>query len=119
MSTDSALVSVSTSHTEDITVVHVAGELDMSSIEALDAAVGAELAARPRGVVIDMREVRFCGSSGLRVLLQTREQANSRQMGLRVVATSPAVLHVLEISGLAALFELRDSVPTAVAELAA
>src|SRR3712207_8270473 len=51
----------------DIAVVHVAGEVDMYSVEPFGQAVHNELAARPAGVVINLLDVSFCGSSGLHV----------------------------------------------------
>lgn len=113
------VITVTTSHTAEIRIVHVAGEVDMSSVEPMETAVLQELAAQPRGMVIDLLDVNFCGSSGLRVLLQARQQADSAHIGLRVVANAPAVLRVLEISGMTVLFDVRDSVSEAMRELAA
>ncbi|MEV4315686.1 STAS domain-containing protein [Actinocrispum sp. NPDC049592] len=101
----------------NIVVVQVAGELDMSSVKPLETAVGHQLTTRPKGLVIDMRNVTFCRSSGLRVLLKARESAEDAHIGLRLVAVRPAVLRVLEISGLGSVFDVRESVPEAMKEL--
>src|SRR5689334_374851 len=100
------ILSVTTSHQARIAVVHVAGEVDMSSVEPLESAVRHELTARPPGLVMDLLDVVFWGSSGLRVLIQAREQAEPASTRLRVVATAPAVLRPLELSGLAELFDV-------------
>ncbi|MEV4313744.1 STAS domain-containing protein [Actinocrispum sp. NPDC049592] len=114
-----SIISVRTSHQAQIAVVHVAGEVDMSSVEPLESAVRHELTARPPGLVMDLLNVVFWGSSGLRVLIQARDQAESASTRLRVVATAPAVLRPLELSGLAELFDVRGSVSAAVRDLVA
>ncbi len=78
-----------------------------------------ELAAGPRGVVVDLRDVRFIGSSGLRVLVQAKARAEELGVGFRVVADHPAVLRTLEISGLSDYFPLHSELDEAVTSLTA
>ncbi|MCE7002536.1 STAS domain-containing protein [Kibdelosporangium philippinense] len=117
MSTD--IMTVSTSHDGGIAVVHVAGEVDMSSVAPFADAVRDALAERPTGLVIDLLEVTFCGSPGLHVLVEARDGATTSDIEMCVVAVKAPVLRPLDISGLTPLFHMRQSVPDAVKELAA
>jgi len=102
-----------------IAVVRVVGEIDMSSVEPFDRTVRQELAARPRGLVLDLLGVGFWGSSGIRTLVEARTRAESERIQIRLVATSPIVLRPLEICGLFPLFQVHDTVTEAVHELVA
>ncbi|MFD1049737.1 STAS domain-containing protein [Kibdelosporangium lantanae] len=109
---------VTASREGTIAVVRVVGEIDMSSVEPLDTAVRQELDAKPAGLVLDLLDVGFWGSSGIRTLLETRARTESGQTALRLVAQGPIVLRPLEICGLAPLFHVHETVPSAVRELA-
>jgi anti-anti-sigma factor len=45
--------------------VRISGELDMSSVDRLDAEVARVLAAAPRRLVVDVSDVRFADSSAI------------------------------------------------------
>ncbi|GAB3891910.1 hypothetical protein GCM10029964_065860 [Kibdelosporangium lantanae] len=86
---------VTASREGTIAVVRVVGEIDMSSVEPLDTAVRQELDAKPAGLVLDLLDVGFWGSSGIRTLLETRARTESGQTALRLVAQGPIVLRPL------------------------
>jgi anti-sigma B factor antagonist len=113
------IITVDTVHVDDVVVVGVAGELDMASAEELELAIRRELLARPKGLVIDLLGVRFCGSAGLHVLILARQETQSVRTRLRLVVAGAEVVRPLEISGLAQLFRIHRSVSEALASLAA
>jgi anti-anti-sigma factor len=85
--------------TGDVSVVSVVGELDLSNAEQ----VAAELKAVRDGarvVMLDLRELRFIDTSGLRLVFEERERAGAG--GYRfVVARGPGVVQRLfEVAGL-------------------
>ena len=80
-------------------VVHLAGELDL----AVRADVGHRLAGVFTGVaadkvVIDLREVSFCDSSGLGALLDARQAAADAGVALVLRDVPPAVDRLLELT---------------------
>lgn len=77
--------------------LQLAGELDAHTAPALQAAL--ELATEPR-VVVDMAAVEFVDSSGLRVLIQSHQQAEAAGRALVLAQPSESVRRLLEISGL-------------------
>jgi anti-anti-sigma factor len=86
----------------------VEGELDLSSVSALEEAVADALGGAEDGGVVelDLGGVTFMDSTGLRGLLTARQRAEAAGRRLRVVAATPAVRRVLELTHTAELFEL-------------
>ncbi len=82
--------------TESILVVH--GDLDVAVgaefVNAVDAVLSDD--GSPTKVVIDLGDVEFIDSSGLRALLQVQQSYGER---IRVGAVSAAVHRLLEITG--------------------
>src|SRR5262245_58698928 len=62
---------------DDILVVRVAGEVDMSHEDELRDELRNAVAADPRGVVVDLTECEFIDSTGVRALLLSREAQQS------------------------------------------
>ncbi|MBA2763659.1 MAG: STAS domain-containing protein [Thermoleophilaceae bacterium] len=80
------------------------GEIDLSTVSILDAAL-AEQRRPGQSIVIDLSGVEFMDSTGIKLLIEA--DALSRQDGHTVTFTnpSPAVSRVLEITG------VRDHLP--------
>ncbi|WP_196255759.1 STAS domain-containing protein [Micromonospora sp. WMMC415] len=89
-----------------------AGELDISTVGTLEAALTDAL-ARPgvREIVVDLAEVRFLDSSGVRVLVLAATAARKRDAVLRVTDPQPVVARVLRITAVGPLLGLTDPVP--------
>ena len=84
----------------DARVIRLIGELDLDSAprsrESLDAAVTS--ASQPM-VVLDLSELTFCDSSGVRVLLALHRLAAEAQRDLRIRDATSAVAQVLNLTG--------------------
>jgi anti-sigma B factor antagonist len=92
-------------------VVHLEGELDLATAPALAEALnGLDASGGP--VVVDLTDVGFLDSSGLSTLLQARQRLadDGRGAELRLVVTRPSILRVLDVTGLADVFAVYDSV---------
>ncbi len=75
----------------------LAGEIDAYTAPALaDAIEQCELSH----VLIDMAEVEFVDSSGLRVLIEAHQEAQASERRIQLTNPSPAVSRLLEISGI-------------------
>ena len=59
---------------DDVYVVRVAGEVDMSHEDELRDELRAAVAADAKGIVVDLTECEFIDSSGVRALLLSREE---------------------------------------------
>src|SRR5262245_28877773 len=78
-------------------VLHVSGELDMTTAELLDTALKQALAGDP-SVIVDMAEVTFVDAAGLRVILQTAQTRNGA--GPLVLVNASRVAWLLKLVGL-------------------
>ena len=92
----------------DATVLTVSGELDMASSPRLVEALG-QLHPPPRPVVVDLAGLEFIDVTGLRVLLQAREQTERTGVRLTVVNASPGARRLLALTGTTELLGGRES----------
>ena len=88
----------------DAIVAH--GDIDMASGPMLDAAIQ-ELEARSP-VVVDMTDVEFVDSSGLRSLLAASQRARLADRTVTLRGVGPEVARLLEITGTTELFEIEQ-----------
>jgi len=87
--------------------VSVAGELDAASAGELEAVLAAQVSASAE-VELDLGSVSFIDSSGLRALLVAQQTATDGGGSLILVATTPAVDRLLELTGLNETFRRGD-----------
>ncbi|HTY96148.1 MAG TPA: STAS domain-containing protein [Solirubrobacteraceae bacterium] len=90
--------------TPELTVVSVAGELDVSTARVLESAVEEACAPQPAELLFDLSELRFMDSAGIAVLLG----ATRRVPTVRLREPSPAVRRVLEMTGLTTVLPFVD-----------
>jgi anti-anti-sigma factor len=77
----------------------LSGELDLACCPTLMASVQDLLSTRPRELEIDLRQVRFIDSTGLRTLLVAREESGSLGIPFFVIPSdSPQVRNVFAIT---------------------
>ena len=91
-------------------VVVARGEIDLASVPALQEVLEG-LGDGTSVVVVDLSEVSFLDSSGLRVLAQCQRRL-SRATGpipLRLVVAGRAVERVFDVTGLRSFFEVYDT----------
>jgi anti-anti-sigma factor len=103
---------LSTETLNGVLVVHVSGELDLGHADRLAAALEAEPTGEEGGrrVAIDMHEVAFIDSTGVRALLQAKRRTEDAGGVLALVAPSAAVLRVLQLSELTDALNVIDAV---------
>ena len=84
----------------DAVVVRLSGEFDMGGCDQFDAAVRMLGADGLRKIVIDLAELTFIDSSGIRSLLDTKRRAEEQGLDLVVrVPENGQVRQVLELTG--------------------
>jgi anti-sigma B factor antagonist len=79
-------------------LLHVAGELDWGTVEALQLTIEREL-AKGRAVVLDVRHLDFMDSSGLSALLRAKHSASLLTLDFRVEGHQGAVASVMRRTG--------------------
>jgi anti-sigma B factor antagonist len=83
-------------------LVTIAGELDISSVPAIEAELEGITAGRPECIAFDLSGLQFMDSSGIALLLRTAEKTD------RVEVRNPSriVLRVIQATGLRDVFHV-------------
>jgi len=89
------------------TTVIVSGELDAASSPDLDESLARLMSEGVDHLVVDLSDVSFLDSSGLRSIIRALNALAERNGTLRVSGVSPAVQRILEVTGM--LEELRGA----------
>jgi anti-sigma B factor antagonist len=92
----------------DRILLTVDGEIDMSTVERLRAAVREARAAGWDRLVIDLASVRFIDSQGLHLLLDVDREASADGWQFAIIDGSPSVTRLLELTGLNDRFRRED-----------
>ncbi|MBW8486560.1 STAS domain-containing protein [Actinomadura parmotrematis] len=96
----------------------VAGEIDLSTADALRDRLIALHDAGHRRLVVDFAGVAFCDAAGLGALVAARNHVTGRGGDIRLARLRPAQERLVRLTGLHALFDLHDDLAGAVAEAA-
>jgi len=97
-------------------VVDVVGELDSYSAPRLEQELSCVLADEATGVVVDLSQCSFIDSTGLRVLVGTSKRLTSYVGPLVLVSSDRTLRKLLEVTGLAAVFETHPTRADALAD---
>lgn len=87
------------------------GELDIATAPEFEQAIADATAEPGARVVLDLRELTFMDSTGLRALAQTNARAEQDDFDLAIVRGPRQIERVLEISGLSDVLPLVDAPP--------
>ena len=89
--------------------VTLAGEFDLESAAAFKAAVRDALRRAPKLLSVDLRDVAFMDSTGLRTLITVHESARSAGLRLEIVRPPAHVQRVFDLTGMTPRLPLVDS----------
>lgn len=89
----------------EIVILEVSGEVDLLTAPLLRDAMTKSLHDHPPVLVLDLLAVRFLGSSGIALLLETQQLAGENTQ-LRIVADGPTTRRPLHVTGLDEQFAL-------------
>jgi len=84
------------------------GRLDAVTVPALEAVLQAQFGAGRAQLVLDLGDVTYISSSGLRALLQARKQAQALGGDVVLCGMNPRVREVFEMIGFTSLFKVFD-----------
>jgi anti-anti-sigma factor len=96
---------------EEVLVVALAGELDLSNVAGAEVELGAAVGSRQGLVVVDCEELEFLDASGVAMLFSLGDRLREGD-SLRVLpGQAPAVRRVFDLTGLGATIKLADDGP--------
>ena len=85
----------------------LSGELDLASAAEFERALGRALSARPAKMVLDLSDLSFLDSCGLRALLTAQRACEEADCALTLIAGDPA-RRLFELTGVAERLPLAD-----------
>ncbi|MFC1465621.1 MAG: STAS domain-containing protein [Candidatus Brachytrichaceae bacterium NZ_4S206] len=104
---------------QSITILRLAGRLDATTVSQLERALTDAQLSGDRVIVIDLSDLAYISSSGLRVLLTGRSNARKRGGEVFLCSLRPPVREVFEMVGFTAVFTIFDTLEQAIAAAAA
>ena len=83
--------------------VRPVGELDLATVPVVDAQLCELLEAGFTSLVVDLRQLRFLDSTGVRLLLSWDARSRAEGFDLRVIPAPAPVQRVIDVAGVAHL----------------
>lgn len=98
-----------------LTVLTLNGKLDTVSSPKVQGTLTKALEESGKGVVVDLAEVAYVSSAGLRVMLIGGKTAKANGKAFRLAGLKPSVAEVFKMSGFDRLLEIHPDVAAATA----
>jgi anti-sigma B factor antagonist len=105
--------SITTEWKDNIAIMHVVGDIDLSRSASLQAACHEVVNKKPDRVIVDFSEVPYMDSSGVASMVKLLSRTKKTNTPLILAAMSARVRAVLQITRLDRVFTLTDTVEDA------
>ena len=102
---------------EDVLSMDVKGRIDGSNATAFEEAMRNAISETDRAVIVDLRELAYISSAGLRVIIIFAKLVKARGAGLALCGLSEQILDVFRISGFDKIVPIHDTPDDALAAL--
>jgi len=103
---DSLNITIEEMHRVNLLVV--SGRVDSNTSPKLSEQLTSQIDSGAMNLLIDLAEVDYMSSAGLRELVSALKRVKKDGGDLRLVSPSPRVKEVLDLAGLTTLFEIYD-----------
>ena|SRR5919109_3320370 len=101
-----------------ICIGKLAGEIDISNAEAVEDALEGAMGNTDSGLILDLSQVSYVDSAGIKVLFRLANRLQTRRQRLRIVIPETAVIKVvLTVTGLERVVPSSASVDDAISDL--
>lgn len=102
---------------DGVAVHRVIGRLDLSTSPNLESAIRSSIGGHIPRIILDLRELTFIASTGLRLIAMAARQATAAHGGLAIFGLRSTVNEVFEISGLQKMILIASDEPEARSKL--
>lgn len=111
---ETSTLEITTQEMKRVDLFTISGRVDSSTAPDLEEALQGRLDSGRYNLVLDMSDVNYLSSAGLRAMVSALRTCKRKGGDVRVADPSERVQEVLELAGLDALFESYDDVTVAV-----
>lgn len=98
---------------DEVSVVEVAGDIELSNASQLRADLRSVCEAEPCNIIVDMSQVTFIDSTGIGVLVGALKRTREHNGSFALICPQPRVRRVFEITGLLQALPLFNSMDEA------
>lgn len=102
---------------EDAALLTIEGDLDIDTATELQHHVANQLHHGRRHFLLDVSSVPFMDSSGMNIILRVYQEVRQISGGVYVIAPTPAVRRILDLTGVSLTVQTVESVEEALAAL--
>ena len=106
-------------HVDGVLVVNVAGRVDGSNAVQIETGILDPVTDEAVGLVLDLSELEFISSAGLRAILLAAKELENRNMRFALCDVPESIRNVLRIAGFLRLMDVVDSRKRAIAKFTA
>ncbi|MBF8281866.1 MAG: hypothetical protein A2W37_15900 [Chloroflexi bacterium RBG_16_63_12] len=106
---------ISTEELKQVSVMAVTGRVDSATAPELENALKKLVEAAKTQIVLDLKNVEYMSSAGLRAMVSTLKAVKRVNGDLRLASPSPRVEEVLRLAGLTSIFSIHPTRDEAVA----
>lgn len=92
-----------------VTRVRLAGDLELSTLAALDPVVDQVLSTEPSTVLLDLSDLTFCDARGLAGLLSVRRRLGAAGLRLTLTGARPPLRRLFEVTHLDRVFQVEEA----------
>lgn len=100
------MLSIETDNTQTISVMTVKGRVDSETAPELDDALTKLLQNNRNKIVLNLREVNYISSAGLRAMVKAYQSANKSGGDVRLAAVSEPIEVILRTVGMMQMFKM-------------
>ena len=93
----------------EVRKIVLAGRLDTAGVDLIETRFGASIVPAGRNTVVDLSQVTFLASMGIRMLIATNRSLSRKGGKFALYGATPAVREVIDTVALAELIPLADS----------
>jgi anti-sigma B factor antagonist len=104
---------ISTAHNNGISIITLDGFVDAHTAPNFETAIQTELDAGHVRLVVDCSQLNYISSAGLGVFMSFIEEVRDQNGDIKISGLVPKVRHTFEILGFHDLFEMTDSLDSA------
>ncbi len=109
-------LSIETENTQNIAVMKVTGRVDSETAPELDTALTRLLNENKNKIVLNLQNVEFLSSAGLRAMVKALKGAQKTGGDIRLVAVSEPIEVILRTVGMMQMFKMYSTSDEAAAE---
>ncbi|MEV7130189.1 STAS domain-containing protein [Streptomyces sp. NPDC093260] len=100
---------------EDVALLTVEGYLDVDTATELQAHLANQLHHGRRHFLLDLTGVPFMDSSGMNIILRAYQEVRDRPGSVHIIAPTPAVRRILDLTGVSITVPVSETVDEALA----